>query len=296
MAALKRLKEAATLLSSDQSGAALLRLPLLEPSVSLLSKPCIPPALGPRPTEVPCSPPPPSPFDHHQSRNSRNVHHDVYKIEAKSKSRHNKSFSNLQLASAVSVYQWASGISALTRDLPWFGSSNAPLERDLKTTVPPDFTNSFDQSSACSRRTLFSQFLQDTRHREHHGQLQVPSPSIDLIKRLYSLNESQLQLPFDAVVLQQADRLERTQESPTSPAAQGQKEQIPHSQKPLERRGEQPEGRRLPSDKATPAQMSFILLKLREEVRHGIVCVCVCVCVCVLYHVTTDSEGKRDRV
>ena len=273
MAALKRLKEAASLLSSDQSRAALLRLRLLEPSVSLLSKPCIPPALGPRPTEVPCCPPPSSPYDYHRSRNSLNVHRDVHKTDAINQTSNNKRSSNLQSASAAGMYQWASGISAFTRDLPWFGSSNVQLSRDHKTTAPLDITNSFDRSSAHSHRTLFSQIMQDARHTEHHGQIQLSSSATDLVKRLYSLDESRWQLPFDAVILQQADRLERAQEPHTAPSAQGQQEDIPRTQKQLERRGEQPEGMRLPSDKATPAQMSFILLKLREEV-HGIHCVC----------------------
>ena len=267
MAALKRLKEAATLISSDQSRVALLRLPLtrLEPSVSLLSKPCIPPALGPRPTEVPCSPPPSSPSDCHRRRYSHNIRHDVHEIEVGQTST-SKRLPNLKSSSAVSVYQWTNSISALTRELPWFGSSNVQLEHDCQTTAPPDVTNNFELSNVHSCHTLLSQLLQDTRHTEQHGQSPLSSPSTGLVKQLHSLNESQGQWHFGAVVLQQADRLERAQEPPTSPAEQGLQEQQGHSQKQVEERREQPGRRRLPSDKATPAQMSVILLKLREEV------------------------------
>jgi hypothetical protein len=89
------------------------------------------------------------------------------------------------------------------------------------------------------------------------------------------------------VVLQQADRLEHARESPASPTAREQQRQDQpqgtrgHSQKQVERRGEVPEGRgrRLPSDKATPAQMSVILLKLREEVYRVRVCVVYVYCI-----------------
>ncbi len=311
MAALKKLKEAAALvLLNDQSSkVALLRLPLsrLEPaSVSLLNKPCIPPALGPRPTEAPCSPPPPSPTDnyHRSRRYSQNVHHnrhDVESIGRTSGTINSKRLPNLTLASAVSLYQWTNGISALTRDLLRFGSSSSStqLERDYKTTAPPPDTATsgrFDlQPSTIDRyHTLLVQLLQDTSHAEHHSQSSLspspPSTTDFIVPQFHSLNVNQGERSFGAaVVLQQADRLEHAQESPASPTAREQQQQDQpqstrgHSQKQVERRGEVPEGRgrRLPSDKATPAQMSVILLKLREEVYRVRVCV-----VCILYHVT----------
>ena len=273
MAALKRLKEAASLVSSDQSRVALHRLPLplcitrLEPvpsSVSpLLSKPCIPPALGPRPTEAPCSPPPSysSANSYHQyhHRRLKNSCHDVHEIESKLTS------------SVVSMYQWTNGISALTRDLLWFRSSSECDDR--KTTALPDVY--VDPSGVHRYHTLLLQLLQDTttkhrdcRHHMHNSQSSLSSHSTG---QLYLLNESpRQQSQFGAVVLQQADRLERAQEPPAA-EQQSQQEERGHLQKQVERRGlgEVPGERRgrLPSDnKATPAQMSVILLKLREEV------------------------------
>ena len=254
MAAL-RLKEAAALVSSDQARVALLRLPL--PSVSLC-KPCIPPALGPRPSEAPCSPPPPSSYNYHRGSHLRNVCH-VHEIEPV---RLTKKSPNLQLA--MGVYQWTNGISVLTRELPWFGSSNVQVKRDHKTTTPRNVINSYDCNQVHHPYSFLSQlFIENTKHTDQCHQQQPSSSSVDLVKQLYSLDESRWQLCFDAVVLQEADRLERAQEPPHTPS-QDQHKQPRQSQKELERRGE-PE-RRLPSDKATPAQMSFILLKLREEV------------------------------
>ena len=273
MAALKRLKEVASLVSSDQSRVALHRLPLplcitrLEPvpsSVSpLLSKPCIPPALGPRPTEAPCSPPPSysSANSYHQyhHRRLKNLCHDVHEIESKSTS------------SVVSMYQWTNGISALTRDLLWFRSSSECDDR--KTTALPDVY--VDLSGVHRYHTLLLQLSQDTttKHRDcHHMYNSQPSLSSHSTRQLYSLNKSpRQQSQFGAVVLQQADRLERAQEPPAA-EQQSQQEERGHLQKQVERRGlgEVPgerRERRLPSDdKATPAQMSVILLKLREEV------------------------------
>ena len=296
MAALKKLKEAAALvlLSDQPSRVALLRLPL-SPSVSLVSKPCVPPALGPRPTEAPCCLPPSCHTDnYHRGRcySQRNCH-DICELESvghTSNNSHSKGLPNLALAGAVSVYQWTNGISALTRDLLRFGSSSrtqVELEHDCKTTtLPPNITSgrSFDlQPSTIDRyHTLLLQLLQDTSHGEHHSQSSLspssPSTSADfVVQQLHSINVDQGERPFSAaVVLQQADRLEHAREPPTSPTAGERQKDQPqgtqgHSQKQVERRGEeQPEGRGrgkwLPSDKATPAQMSVILLKLREEV------------------------------
>lgn len=294
MAALKKLKEAAALvlLSDQPSRVALLRLPL-SPSVSLLSKPCIPPALGPRPTEAPCSLPPSCTDNYHHGRHySQKSYHDARKFELVGHTGNNnsKGLPNLALAGAVSVYQLTNGISALTRDLLRFGSSSSTrleLERDRKvSTSSPDITNrDFDlQPSTIDRyHTLLLQLLQDTSHGEHHSQSSLspssPSSSTEfVVQQLHSLNADQGERLFGAaVVLQQADRLEHAKEPPTSPTAGEQQKDQPqgtqgHSQKQVERRGEeQPEGRGrrgkwLPSDKATPAQMSVILLKLREEV------------------------------
>ena len=297
MAALRKLKEAAALvlLNDQPSRVALLRLPL-SPSVSLLSKPCIPPALGPRPTEAPCSLPP-SPTDnyHRGRRYLQRKCHDVREFESVGHTSNNsngKGLPNLALASAVSVYQWTNGISVLTRDLLRFGSSSrtqVELEHDCKTTAPPpDITSgrSFDlQPSTIDRyHTLLLQLLQDTSHGEHDSQSPLspsssPSTSADfVVQQFHSINVDQGEQPFSAaVVLQQADRLEHAREPPTSPTAGERQKDQPqgtqgHSQKQVERREEeQPEGRGrrgkwLPSDKATPAQMSVILLKLREEV------------------------------
>ena len=264
---------AATLISSDQARVALLRLPLplvtrLEPSLSplsLLSKPCIPPALGPRPTEALCSPPSLSPGDsYHHRRYSHDVPQDVTELERSP---------GLKSAHAESVYQWTNGISALTRDLLWFRStSNVGTECDRKTTAPLDIADGIDLSSAHRCRTLMLQLLQDSRHMEHRSHSPLSSPATDLVKQLHSLNESRGQWQYGSVVLQQADRLEHAQEPHTLPTAEqpSRQEEKGLSQKQLERRGEQPGEKerrgRLPSDKPTPAQMSVILLKLREEV------------------------------
>ena len=234
MAAL-RLKEA--VLSRDQARAALLRLPIL--STSLLSKPCIPPALGPRPSKTPCAPMLPS----YNSRPIRLRHR-----RRKSEPTCYQMLSRLHLS-----LKEASGIlsGSLSGRKSWFGISNIWVEiaspnctNEQNFLDVPTFPVNLDAPvfpPLHNRDTLATASLNRS-----------PSSVNVLVKRLYSLDESKwlvLQQPA------QQDSLERAQETQQPP-----QQEVPRPQH------QPPSERQAPSDKATPAQMSFILLKLREEV------------------------------
>ena len=208
-----RLKEVAV--SCDQARS-LLCLSVLPPAVHR-SKPCIPPALGPRPSETPCTPPP-------------NLHPDnPHKMADWNRSAHLR-FSGLHFSIRKFQPTNGGGLSVLPQHQPRFGPS------------VPSTCNSDGYEDGHSM--LLTQFTREMRIDQ-----QPPSSSLDLIKRLYSLDESWW-LSSEAVVVQQAARLEQ----PQKPQHQLQRQQQGSTE------------RQVPSNKATPAQVSFVLLKLREEV------------------------------
>ena len=236
MAAL-RLKEAVQ--SCEQARAALLRLPVLSTSSSCvsLSKPCIPPPLGPRPSETPNHPPPPA-------YNCR----PVRPIRLSRHQQHETRQNELTHSHDLSKPQRTSGLSfSVIRENFWFGMSSLQGER----TSDKEHMNS-----------VYSQTL---LHQLYHNNLAAtsnlvhPSPTLnELFKNLYSLDENKW------LALQQPahwDSLERAQETPRT------SQEVPRPQEVGHRA---PEQRQMPSDKPTPSQMSFILLKLREEVSFSV--------------------------
>ena len=231
----------------------MLRLPVL--STSLLSKPCIPPALGPRPSKAPCAPP----LSSYNSRPIR-LHHR----------RRQSDPTCYQMLSRLHLsLKEASGISSgsLSRRKSWFGISNirveiaSPNEQGIHSLDAPTFPINLGGQvfpSLHNRDTLATTILDRS-----------PSSVSVLVKRLYSLDESKwlvLQQPA------QLDSLERAQETQQPP-----RQEVPRPQH------RPPRERQAPSDKATPAQMSFILLKLREEVTFIVSNVSWCKCCMIVY-------------
>ena len=239
MAAL-RLKEAVW--SCDQGRAALLRLPVpLISTAVVLSKPCVPPPLGPRPTETQCSPssppssPPPPPHYRQTPRNS-------------CISSHQNCVNFPSLNFSMKRYQKTSHVSlTLPSDtpskFPWVGASNfLNVERkDNNYDLPLFAAKPADSATDC---------------RSSQASLNL------LVKKLYSLDESEW-LSSEAIVLQQPDRVERAAESPMR--SEQEQRDHPRAERQLQTSNEK-EKNQPPSDKASPAQMSFVLLKLREEV------------------------------
>ena len=250
MAAL-RLRD--VVLSCDPGRAALLRLPVVCSSHAVfLSKPCIPPALGPRPTEAPCPPPPPPP-NYHQ-----NLRHVI-------NGRHRNSYRDGQklprLPLSVNWHQKINPLSNLPnlpwRELPWSRVSNVQVE-----ITPMDA----DESCCKIKHNAFpTQFEADSTHTTVNSHTSSTSLN-SLIRELYSLDERQWCGSKQPVVLQQTDQLERAAETerPSSPQQREEEREQPQAERqPLQQPTEE---NQFHSDKATPAQMSFVLLKLREEV------------------------------
>lgn len=256
--------------------APLLHLPASSSSAAVLvGKPCVPPALDPRPLEAPCTVPS-APTNYRQPHSHNNLH-----LSSRNELTCCKKFPRLQLS--LNANQRTNLASLFPKDFPWFGSNN------IQDKIVSSVDNSYHKLNV-DNTSLKPQFTHEVYPADNDRlHVQLSSPSLIMVKKLYSMDDrhwlgpsdDSWALRSDAVVLQQPNQLEKAQETDKP---RQEEWQVPQTDQQLPRPKQE---KQLPSDKASPAQVSVILLKLREEVcLHNVCLLCCrvfvyCVCVCV---------------